>query len=64
MSRFNLQGTPSLLLFDRFGQLRLNHFGAVYDLTLGVTIATLLHENQNRRKHGSSTKESGDNRRC
>jgi hypothetical protein len=47
MSRFNLRGTPSLLMFDRVGQLRQNHFGALDDLTLGVTIATLLHENQN-----------------
>lgn len=46
MSRFNLRGTPSLLLFDRQGQLRLNHFGTVDDLTLGVSIATLLHENR------------------
>jgi hypothetical protein len=47
MSRFNLRGTPSLLMFDRVGHLRLNHFGALDDLTLGVTIATLLHESQN-----------------
>lgn len=44
MSRYALQGTPSLVLIDRRGQLRLQAFGAVDDLTLGAAIATLLAE--------------------
>ncbi|WP_418320322.1 TlpA family protein disulfide reductase [Piscinibacter sakaiensis] len=39
-----MQGTPSLLLIDRNGQLRLHAFGAVDDLQLGAAIATLCAE--------------------
>lgn len=44
MDRFRLQGTPTLLLFDRSGQLRAHHFGQVHDLIVGAEIATLLAE--------------------
>ncbi len=44
MHTYQLQGTPSLLLFDRAGRLRLSHFGVVDDLALGFSIATLLNE--------------------
>ena len=44
MDRFRLQGTPTLLLFDRAGQLRAHHFGQVHDLVVGAEIATLLGE--------------------
>ncbi len=44
MHTYQLQGTPSLLLFDRAGRLRLSHFGVVDDLALGYSLATLLHE--------------------
>ena len=42
MRAYGLQGTPSLLLFDREGQLVINKFGAIDDLTLGSAIATLI----------------------
>ena len=45
MRAYELRGTPSLLLFDRNGELRLNRFGSIDDLTLGATIATLLNSN-------------------
>ena len=44
MSRYALQGTPSLVLIDRRGHLRLQAFGAMDDLALGASIATLLAE--------------------
>lgn len=44
MERFSLQGTPSLLIFDRAGNLRAHHFGQVHDLVVGAEIATLLAE--------------------
>ena len=44
MERFRLQGTPTLLIFDRRGQLRAHHFGQVHDLVVGAEIATLLAE--------------------
>lgn len=42
MAAWNLQGTPSLLLFDRQGRLQLKHFGHLDDLALGVVLGQLL----------------------
>lgn len=44
MSRYHLRGTPSLILIDRAGQIRLNAFGHVDDLTVGAAIARLIDE--------------------
>ena len=44
MARYQLQGTPSLLLVDPRGRLRARHFGVVSDLQVGAEIATLLEE--------------------
>lgn len=44
MGRYQLQGTPSLLLLDRHGRLRHVLFGASEDLTVGVRIGELLAE--------------------
>ncbi|MBS0565660.1 MAG: TlpA family protein disulfide reductase [Proteobacteria bacterium] len=44
MGRFGLEGTPSLLLFDRAGSLRARHFGQVHDMVIGAEIAVLLGE--------------------
>ena len=44
MSRFQLRGTPSLILIDRGGRVRLNAFGHVDDLTVGATLARLIDE--------------------
>lgn len=44
MAALGLQGTPTLLIFDRQGQLRAHHFGQVHDLIIGAEIATLLAE--------------------
>ncbi|MDE0802248.1 MAG: hypothetical protein OSA99_02885 [Acidimicrobiales bacterium] len=44
MRRYGLRGTPSLLLIDRAGQLRVNAFGQVDDLVLGARIARLIDE--------------------
>ena len=41
MQAYGLRGTPSLLLIDRAGRLRLNHFGHVGDLQVGVLVARL-----------------------
>jgi thiol-disulfide isomerase/thioredoxin len=42
MRAYDMQGTPSLLLFDRDGELVVHHFGAIDDLSLGATIANTL----------------------
>lgn len=44
MAAYRLRGTPSLLLIDRNGFLRANHFGHVDDMRIGAEIATLLAE--------------------
>jgi hypothetical protein len=42
MAAWGLQGTPNLLLLDRQGQVRLNHFGRIDDMALGAMIGQLL----------------------
>ena len=44
MAAYRMQGTPSLLLIDRAGRLREQHFGQVDDLVLGAQIAMLVGE--------------------
>lgn len=44
MARLGLQGTPTTLVLDRQGRLRLRHFGHVDDLQLGVALGRLLAE--------------------
>ena len=44
MRAYGLQGTPSLLLIDRRGDLRLHAFGAAEDLAVGAAIAVLVGE--------------------
>lgn len=44
MAQWHLRGTPSTLLLDREGRLRLHHFGALDELRLGVAIGRLLAE--------------------
>lgn len=42
MQAYGLEGTPSLVLIDRQGAVRLRHFGVIPDLQLGVAIGRLL----------------------
>jgi len=44
MQKLLLQGTPSLILVDKWGRIRLNSFGRVSDLEIGSLIGTLIHE--------------------
>jgi hypothetical protein len=44
MRRYGLQGTPSTILIDRLGRLRLTAFGALDDLQLGAHLGRLLAE--------------------
>jgi thiol-disulfide isomerase/thioredoxin len=46
MERYQLQGTPSTLVIDRAGRLRLSHFGALDDLALGGVLGRLLGEGE------------------
>ncbi|MBL8316561.1 MAG: redoxin domain-containing protein [Rubrivivax sp.] len=44
MQAYGMRGTPSLVLIDRKGCLRLHAFGATDDLSLGAAVAILLAE--------------------
>jgi thiol-disulfide isomerase/thioredoxin len=44
MRRYGLQGTPSMLVIDRAGRLRMSHFGKIDDLALGSILGRLLDE--------------------
>ena len=44
MARLGLRGTPTTLVLDKQGRLRLNHFGHVDDLPLGTILGRLQAE--------------------
>lgn len=44
MTRYGFRGTPSLVLIDRTGVIRLHQFGHVPDLKLGATIQNLVNQ--------------------
>lgn len=44
MQAYGLRGTPSVVVFDPHGHVRLNHFGQIDDLQLGALIGQLLVE--------------------
>ena len=48
MQAYGLQGTPSLVLIDKGGRMRLNHFGRVDDLVVGAAIGQLIEEGRSR----------------
>jgi AhpC/TSA family len=44
MQAYELRGTPSLVLIDRSGQVRLSHLGQIDDLQLGAILGQLIAE--------------------
>ena len=44
MKALGLRGTPSAVLLDREGRMRMHHFGAADDMALGALIGQLLAE--------------------
>ena len=48
MAAWQLEGTPTLLLFDREGEMRARHFGQVSDMAIGAQIMSLLSEKIDR----------------
>lgn len=62
MMTYRMQGTPTTILVDKTGHLRLHKFGHVSDFLLGVSIGTLLAEEvsdqeENTTAMASSVKE-------
>ncbi|MEH6416083.1 redoxin family protein [Pseudomonas sp. CGJS7] len=44
MRDYRLRGTPSVVLIDRQGRIRMNHFGVIDDMALGAAIGQLVAE--------------------
>ena len=44
MARYQLRGTPSLVVVDRAGRIRVHSFGQADDLLVGATLACLIDE--------------------
>lgn len=44
MRAYGLQGTPSLIVLDRQGRIRLNNFGHIDDMRLGALLGSLVAE--------------------
>ena len=44
MSRYQLRGTPSLIVVDRAGRIRVHAFGQADDLLVGAALARLIDE--------------------
>ncbi|SHN07108.1 Peroxiredoxin [Duganella sacchari] len=44
MAQYQLRGTPTLILIDRQGRLRLSHFGQAEDMRVGALIGQLVAE--------------------
>jgi thiol-disulfide isomerase/thioredoxin len=55
MERYRMQGTPTLIVIDKKGRVRLNHFGRLSDMQVGNFIGGLLTEDQSARMSSEAT---------
>jgi peroxiredoxin len=53
MQRYRMRGTPTLILLDQLGRLRMQHFGRLDDVQLGAYIGGLLAESSTDVAHGA-----------
>jgi peroxiredoxin len=44
MKKYSMQGTPTLIIIDQQGCIRLHHFGSLHDMQVGKIIGSLLSE--------------------
>ena len=58
MKRYQMRGTPSLILIDRQSRIRLHTFGRPEDMSVGAAIASLLGESSKSTSDRSSESES------
>jgi hypothetical protein len=61
MQTYGMRGTPTTLLFDRRGRLRVHQFGHLDDMRLGAVIATLI---ENDKTMPEEVAAGGDGGRC
>lgn len=62
MQAYELRGTPSVVVFDPHGHIRLSHFGQIDDLQLGAVIGQLLAEAPVQATVHGAASASGRNR--
>ena len=62
MQRWQLRGTPSLVLLDRTGRVRLHRFGRVEDLDLGLMLGRLLGESSSA--SGTTNRQLNEDKTC
>ena len=61
MAAYELQGTPSLIIIDQYGYVRLKHFGQISDMQVGSIIGSLLAQGYDAeidKKNNAIVKES------
>ncbi len=58
MQLYRMRGTPTTLLIDREGRLRMNTFGHVDDLGLGVALGALIQERPSAAPDGHAEKDA------
>jgi hypothetical protein len=61
MQAYGLRGTPSVVVFDQQGHVRLSHFGQIDDLQLGAVIGQLLAEASSNATVDASASAAGRN---
>ena len=64
MARYNMQGTPTLVVIDRNGFRRFQRFGHVDDLLLGSVIGTLLGEDLKAQETHAAARANCDEHGC
>jgi len=64
MDAYQMRGTPTLILIDHKGRLRLHAFGRPEDLSVGAAIATLIAERDGRFAGTTGTSASADEEGC
>lgn len=64
MQALGLRGTPSLVVLDREGFVRLHHFGAIDDLVLGALIGELIGERVERGPASAVPHDARQTDRC
>lgn len=60
MEMYQMQGTPTLIILDKQGHIRLNHFGRMSDMQVGNIIGSLLEEKNNVVTHSKESKPIHD----
>ncbi|MBI3368997.1 MAG: redoxin domain-containing protein [Burkholderiales bacterium] len=60
MQAYGLRGTPSVVVFDQQGHVRLSHFGQIDDLQLGAVIGPLLAESLSHAADGAAASAPDD----